>query len=122
MSSIDISELSIIKTVLDNPELQDVVKEELSADMFEAHANEFTTMLNNPQDPSLVGLMLNEHLISYTKEELNNQLVIILIPFYKKKLQQLNYNSDLNYREKVNLTRQLKFKLIELQSKKLIVG
>ena len=122
LSSIDISELSIIKTVLDNPEYLEMVKKELSDDMFEIHANEYNLMLNNPDDPSLVGLMLNEYLISYTKEELVNQLVIILMPYYKKKLQQLNYNDTMNYREKANLTRQIKYKLIDLRSKKLIVG
>ena len=122
LSSIDISELSIIKTVLDNPEYLEMVKKELSADMFEIHSNEYNMMLTNPNDPSLVGLMLNEYLISYTKEELINQLVIILMPYYKKKLQQLNYNDSMNYREKANLTRQIKYKLIDLRSKKLIVG
>jgi len=122
LSSIDISELSIIKTVLDNPEYLETVKKELSVEMFEVHKNEFNMMLNNPNDPVLMGLMLNEYLISYTKEELNNQLMIILMPYYKKKLQQLNYDDALNYREKINLTRQLKYKLIELKSKKLIVG
>ena len=122
LSSIDISELSIIKTVLDNPEYLEIVKKELSADMFETHAHEYNLMLNDPHDPSLMGLMLNEYLISYTNEELNNQLIIILMPYYKKKLQQLNYNDTMNYREKVNLTRELKYKLIDLRSKKLIVG
>lgn len=122
LSSIDISELSIIKTVLDNPELLEVVKKELEADMFEVHGTEYAMMLQNPEDPSLMGLMLNEHIISYTKEELNNQLIIILIPYYKKKLQQLNFDETTNYREKVHLTRKLKYKLIELNSQKLIVG
>ena len=66
--------------------------------------------------------MLNEQLISYSQEELNNQLVMILVPYYKKKLQQLRYSENLDYREKANLTRQLKYKLIELRSKKLIIG
>jgi len=122
LSSIDISELSIIKTVLDNPELLEIVTKELDADMFEVHGNEYTMMLQNKEDPSLMGLLLNEYIISYTKEELNNQLIIMLIPYYKKKLQQLNYDEKINYREKVNQTRKLKYKLIELNSKKLIVG
>ena len=90
--------------------------------MFERHANEYMQLINNPNDSYLVGLLLNEHIITYTKEELNNQLIMILVPYYKKKLQQLNYNETMNYREKVNLTRELKYKLIELSSKKLIVG
>ena len=50
--------------------------------------------------------MLNEHLISYTKEELNNQLLIILMPYYKKKLQQLNFNEydKLSRKSKLNKT------------------
>ena len=122
LSSIDISELSIIKTVLDNQELLEIVKKELEADMFEVHGTEYAMMLQNPEDPSLMGLMLNEHIISYTKEELNNQMIMILIPYYKKKLQQLNFEETMAYREKVTLTRKLKYKLIELNSKKLIVG
>jgi len=122
LSSIDISELSIIKTVLDFPELLEIAQKELSADMFERHANEYMQLINNPNDSYLVGLLLNEHIISYTKEEWNNQLVMILVPYYKRKIQQLNYNESIDYREKVNLTRQLKYKLIELKSKKLIVG
>jgi len=121
LSSIDISELSIIKTILDFPELLEIAQKELSADMFERHANEYMQLINNPNDPYLVGLLLNEHIITYTKEEWNNQLVMILVPYYKRKIQQLNYNESIDYREKVNLTRQLKYKLIELKSKKLIV-
>ncbi|MGB5866338.1 MAG: DNA primase [Arcobacteraceae bacterium] len=122
LSSIDISELSIIKTVLDNPELLETVKKELQPDMFEIHGNEYSKLLENPNDPSLMGLMLNEHLISYTKEELNSQLIIILMPYYKKQLQQLNFNETMEYVEKARLSRKLKYKLIELNSKKLIIG
>ena len=122
LSSIDISELSIIKTVLDHPELLERVQKELQPEMFEIHGHEYSILLENPHDPALMGLMLNEHLISYTKEELNSQLMIILIPYYKKQLQQLNFNETMDYLEKARLSRKLKYKLIELNSKKLIIG
>jgi len=120
LSSIEISELSIIKSVLDNPEWLDTVKNELTSDMFETHANEYMMLLNDPSDPNLVGLMLNEHLKSYTKEELVNQLTILLVPYYKKKLQQLQYDETLDFKQKSRKTIEIKHKLIALNSKKLI--
>ncbi|BFU77270.1 DNA primase [Arcobacter sp. 15-2] len=122
LSSIDISELSIIKTLLDNKELLSEVSKELIPEMFEIHGKEYITLLENAEDPSLIGLMLNEHLISYTKEELSNQLSIIMSPFYKKKLQQIKYSEDLKFREKAMQTREIQYKLRELNCKKLIIG
>ncbi len=122
LSSIDISELSIIKTLLDHKELLSEVSKELIPEMFEIHGKEYITLLENAEDPSLIGLMLNEHLISYTKEELSNQLSIIMSPFYKKKLQQIKYSEDLKFREKAMQTREIQYKLRELNCKKLIIG
>jgi len=120
LSSINISELSIIKTVLDDPTLLKSVREELQPDMFEVHANEYTLLLNDINDPNLQGVMLNEHIISYTKEELDNQLKIVLIPYYKKELQQLKFDETINFKVKARKTVELKHKIIELNSKKLI--
>ncbi len=120
LSSINISELSIIKTVLDNPALLDIVSKELSSDMFDIHANEYNMLLQDVNDPNLHGLMLNEHIISYTQEELENQLKILLVPYYKKKLQQLKFDETVDFKLKARKTVEIKHKLIELNSKKLI--
>jgi len=122
LSSVDISELSIIKTVLDNPEYLEIVKKELTADMFEVHANEYNKMLDDPNDPSLIGLMLNEQVITYSIEELNSQLTMILVPYYTKKIQQIKFDETLNFREKAIKNRTLIYKLREIKLKKLIVG
>jgi DNA primase len=120
LTSINISELSIIKTILDNPKLLDIVKVELQPDMFETHANEYNILLQDVNDPSLNGLMLNEHIITYTKEELDNQLKILLVPYYKKRLQQLKFDDNIDFKIKARKTIELKHKLIELNQKKLI--
>ena len=117
---LDLLELSIIKTILDNPSLLNVVKAELEPDMFETHANEYNILLQDINDPSLHGLMLNEHIISYTKEELDSQLKILLVPYYKKKLQQLKFDETIDFKIKARKTIEFKHKLIELNSKKLI--
>jgi len=120
LTSVNISELSIIKTILDNPMLLEVVKNELQPDMFETHAHEYNMLLEDINDPNLHGLMLNEHIISYTQEELDNQLKILLVPYYKKRLQQLKFDETIDFKIKARKTVELKHKLIELNQKKLI--
>jgi len=121
LSSIDISELSIIRTVLDYPELLKLVQKELSPDMFDVHKNEYNIMLDDISDPSLLGLLLNEHVIAYTKEELNNQLIMKLEPYYIKKIQETKNNETLSFREKSRITKPLQYKLREIKLKKLII-
>jgi DNA primase len=120
LTSVNISELSIIKTILDNPALLEIVKQELQPDMFETHTNEYNILLQDVNDPNLHGLMLNEHIISYTKEELDSQLKILLVPYYKKRLQQLKFDETIDFKIKARKTIELKHKLIELSQKKLI--
>ncbi|MGK0255985.1 MAG: DNA primase [Arcobacteraceae bacterium] len=122
LSLIGIDELTIIKTILDKPELLETVKKELTVEMFEIHGNEYKILLENFEDPSLIGLMLNEYIIPYSKEELINQLVMILVPYYTKKIQQIKFDENLNFREKAIKSRSFQYKLREIKLKKLIVG
>jgi DNA primase len=122
LSSIDISELSILKTILDNPQYLEVVKEELTPEMFETHASEYNMVLNDLSDPSLTGLLLNEDLIAYSLDELNNQLKMILVPYYTKVLQQIKFDENLSFREKAVENRKLQYKLRDIKLKKLIIG
>ena len=89
--------------------------------MFQTHAAEFNLLLNDPNDSNLIGLLLHDQLKSYTKEELNHQLILLLLPYYTKKLQQLKFDEALTHREKSKRTIELKQKIIKLKSKKLIV-
>jgi len=120
LSSLDIAELNIIRTVLDDRSLLDIVQQELTSDMFQTHSSEFQLLLNDPDNPALLGLLIHEHLKSYTKEELNYQLTLLLLPYYTKQLQHLRFNETMDYRQKSKKTIELKQKIIALKSKKLI--
>jgi len=122
LTSIQIDELSLIKTILDNPVLLESVSKDLKVEMFEVHGEEYKKLLENPNDPLLVQYLLNENIISYTNEELHNQLMMILSPYYKKQLQKIKFNENLGFREKAMKTRDIQYKLRELNSKKLIIG
>ena len=88
--------------------------------MFEIHAKEYDLVLNEPDNPILVGLMLNEHIISYTFEELTHQLTLLLVPYYNKKLQQLTFDKNIDFKQKSQQIRKVKEKLKELRLGKLI--
>ncbi len=120
LSSLDIAELSIIKTILDDMSYLQTVQKELSGEMFETHGDEYNLLLNNPDDPSLRGLMLNDKLIIYTKEQLKQQLNLMLVPYYTKKLQHLTYDNELDFKKKSSMIRDIKYKLNELKRGKLI--
>ena len=64
--------------------------------------------------------MLNDKLVIYTKEQLKQQLTLMLAPFYNKKLQHLNFDKEIDFRKKAKTIRDIKFKMNELKSGKLI--
>jgi len=117
LSSLDIAELSIIKTVLENQTLIDMVKAKLSSDMFTTHKNEFEILLNDTDTQSLRGILLDENIKVYDKEELEYQLKLMLMPYYTKQLQLVNNDETLSHDQKVKKTIILKRKLFELKKK-----
>ncbi|MEA3513049.1 MAG: DNA primase, partial [Campylobacterota bacterium] len=116
LSSIDIAELSIIKTILEDITLLDNLKDKLKHEMFEIHANEYNMLINDPNNQYLVGLLLNDKLKLYDKKELNDQLTLLMLPYYNKQLQHLTYDKELKFKEKSRKIRTIKEKLLELKS------
>ena len=120
LSSIDIAELSLIRTALEDNSLLDILKKNIDMNMVQIHIDEFNTLLNNPNDQSLVSIMLQENLITYSKEEFEKQLILLSLPYYSKQLQQLNYNNEIDFRTKTKNIRALKEKIKLLKSGKLV--
>lgn len=120
LSQMDIAELNIIRTALETDEFYDIVLSNFSIGMFTTHQNEFNLLQTDKENPVLVGIMLNEYLKVLSKEELQNQIECLSIPFYNKKLQQLNYDEKIAFRKKVKLIREYKNKLAQLKAKRLV--
>ncbi len=120
LSSMDIAELSIIKTLLNHPELIEITSKELQSQMFQTHSQEYTLLLQNYEDERLRGLMLNEQIISYSSDELKQQITLLLMPFYNKKLQQINFDETIDFRQKSQQVREIKNKITQLKMGKLI--
>ncbi len=120
LSSLDIAELNIIRTVVDNDLLLDMLLKNINSEMFQTHENEYNLLLNEPDHTYLTGLLLHDQLKTYTQEEFENQLVLLSLPYYQKQLQQLSYNKELDFKLKSKQIRILKEKLKELKKGKLV--
>jgi len=117
LSQIDISELEIIKTVLENPDFLDEVLNTVDISMFETHKIEFEMLLNDINNPTLRGLLLNEDIKVYSKEQLTKMMIMMLANFYTKKLEQIKYGDLPN---KIKLIRKIQGNIMNLKKGKLV--
>jgi len=108
LSQIDIAELSIIKTLLETESLLGVVLNVISEEMFQTHRNEFNLFLNDKSDPTLRGILLQEEVKIYNLEELKSQIMLLLVPYYNKKLQNISNDKEIDFKEKTRKIRILK--------------
>ncbi|MEA3315973.1 MAG: DNA primase [Campylobacterota bacterium] len=115
LNSFDIAELNIIKTALSNNELLYFLKEKLDTNIFKIHKSELNILFYSEDKTVLNGILLNEHLKIYSKEELELQINLLSIPYYKYLLQQLNYDNSLDFITKSKKVRELKTKINNLK-------
>ncbi|MDD2698919.1 MAG: DNA primase [Arcobacteraceae bacterium] len=108
LTQIDIAELSIIKTLLETQSLLNIVLNVINEEMFTTHRNEFNIFLHDKDDPTLRGILLQEEVKIYNVEELKNQLMLLLVPFYNKKLQNISSDKEIDFKEKTRKIRILK--------------
>ncbi len=120
LTKIDIQELCIIRSVLENPKRLDNVLDIVDSSMFEYHRNEFELLISDFNHPSLNGILLNEKLEVYDDERLKKELIVLLHKFYTKKLTSVKYDETLNLKEKRFLLRKIQDRLRQLKLGKLV--
>lgn len=120
LSKIDIAELCIIKSIADKPNRLEMVLDVIDSLMFEHHRSEFEMLLNEKENPKLLGILLNEQLETYDDERLTNELRVLLIKFYEKKLNAIKYEDELAHNEKKNLIVKIRDNIMQLKKGKLI--
>jgi len=120
LTKIDIAELCIIKAILENPKRLDSVLDIVDSSMFEFHRNEFELLLQDIDNQSLNGIVLNDKLETYDDQRLNNELIILLHKFYSKKLTSIKYDDKLNLKEKGIQLRKVQDALRQLKQGKLV--
>ena len=115
LASVDISELEIIKTLLENDKLIDIVLNTIDPDMFVTHKAEFEMLINEPDNPQLRGLLIREDIKTYDENSLKQRLNMMLINYYTNQLTQVKYSDIPN---KAKQLRKLQEKIFRLKQGK----
>ncbi len=119
-SSIDIAELQLIKTILENEDVLEKVLDVVEPHMFEYHRNEFEMILNDKENPILRGISLQESIKCYNDEELKQQLLVFLVNFYGRKLSIVSMDNTLDYKQKSVMIRKIRTNIQNLKKGQLI--
>ncbi len=118
----DIAELSIIKTLLSNPQMIDKLLDIISSEVFTRHKREFELLIGNEVDhPLLRGVYIRDDLIEYSSKELDKQIIFMLRRYYENELFHIRDRSDLSIEDKGYLIRKIRENIKKLQRGEMVV-
>ncbi len=123
-SNYDVWELTLIKSIIENPSLGDQILDYISTDMLQFHRFEFDLLLQQQFDhPQLMAISLNESIAAYRDEEsLHRELITFLTQHYNRKLKQIRMQSALTFEKKSFLIREIRGKIETLKRGKLVTS
>ena len=109
----DVAQLSILKTLIENPNLIDTVLSVMDINMLGDYAELFTALINGETEhPGLVGISVNDSLEVMNEEELNNVLRNFLIKHYDLKLKSIASSQQIPFEKKSFLIRKIRTDII----------
>jgi len=109
----DVAKLSILKTLLEKPELIDFVLDVIEIKMFGAYASLFASVVNGEKEhPQLMGLSVDESIKTMSEKELERALIQFLKTYYEEKLKHIPKDTTLSSSQKVYWIRKIKTDII----------
>ena len=107
------AQLSILKTLLEKPNLIDSVLDVIDIEMFGGYAALFSALINGEKEhPHLMGLAVDESLQVMNEEELQEVLRNFLIKHYDVKLRTIAADSSMAFAKKSFMIRKIKTDII----------
>jgi DNA primase len=117
----DVAELSIIKTLLSNPQMIDKLLDIISIDIFNTHQKEFELLIGNEVDnPMLIGISIRDDILEYKNGELDEQIRFLLRRHYNTMLLKIRYRSDLSIEQKSFYIRKIRDTISRLQKGEMV--
>ncbi len=109
----DIGYLSILKTLIENPDLIDNVLSVMDTTMLGSYTELFTALINGENEhPGLVGLSIDESIKIMDEKELNSALINILTIHYRNKLQSIPRDTAIAAEKKPFLLKKIKLDIL----------
>ena len=118
----DMWELSLIKTVLENPNFIDQVLDVLDPSLLMFHSLEFSLAIGGKHDaPELMAILVDESIVTLkTEEELRAELVTFLMGYYARELKKVNMGQGVSFEEKAFYIRKFRGKIASLKKGELV--
>ena len=112
----DIWELSIIKTLIEKPELSGMIIDLLEPSLFEFHPHEFTLALQKQDHPLLQAIVIDESIkVIEDEEALKAELITFLTRYFEKELKKINFAQNISFEEKAFYIRKFRGKIAKLK-------
>lgn len=109
----DVAQLSILKTLLENPNLIDDVLNVIDVSMFGKYTELFKALIRDEKEhPGLMGLSVDESLQVISEPELKNMLCNVLIKHYDARLKRIVADTAIPFAKKSFLIRKIKTDII----------
>lgn len=122
LSHHDMWELSLIKTILERPQITDGLLDYLDASLLQYHPNEFSAAIaNNADEPQLMAIMMDDRIHSFQGDEgLRAELMTFLNAHYNRELKKLASENSLSFDQKSYAIRQMREKIARLKRGELV--
>ena len=105
----DVAQLSILKTLLEKPELIDSVLDIIDVNMFGGYADMFSALINGEKEhPHLMGLAIDDTFKVMDEKELETALLQLLVIYYEGKLRSIPRDNGISSSKKVYFIRKIK--------------
>ena len=110
----DLAELSIIKTLLLKPEFFNTVLDNIGEEVFRTHKDLFVKLVGGDNKNGFEGLLVRDDINELNEEELKQQLRLLLLGFYKIKLDNIK-SLNLPFEKKSFFIRKIQDKIYRLK-------
>lgn len=117
----DFHELTIIKTLLEEPHLIDTVLDTVEPSMFKTHHEEFALLLSNQKEnPLLRRILLWDDVKVFDEDELRSALLNLMAIYYQDELSGIKKTQNIEYDKKIFLIRKIQDILFRIKKGELV--
>ncbi|MEA1891728.1 MAG: DNA primase [Campylobacterota bacterium] len=113
----DVWELSLVKTVLEHPELINQMLDVLDPSLLQFHSYELSLALNGKTDePSIMAIAVDDQIKPLQDEQsLRDELITFLTKHYERELKKINMQTSIAFEEKAFEIRKFRGKIAKLK-------
>ena len=118
----DMWELSLVKTVLEHPELIDQILDAIDPSILQFHQRELSLAIAGQTDaPEMMAIAVDEGITSHANyEDLKAELITFLTKYYNQEYKKIQSRSDIGFEQKAFLIRSIRGKISKLQRGELV--